>query len=187
MAKVNILIKGYEKEFKDRDEYTCTTTLVQDKDLNIVVDPGCPKSEKVLEKALAKHGLTFKDIDIIFITHWHLDHSKSASLFPRAKIVDFWEINKGDKHYFHDGKYNITENVKVIPTPGHTRGHASLIVNTEKGTVVVMGDVFWHSNLTPKKDPFAGDEKKLRESRKKVLKIADYAIPGHGEMFKVKK
>jgi len=187
MAEVKTLVIGYEKEFKDRDEYTCTTTLVQDGGLNIVVDPGCPKSEKILKKALTKHGLTFKDIDIVFVTHWHLDHSKSVALFPRAKILDFWEINKGDKHYFHDGKYKITKNVRVIPTPGHTRNHASLMVNTKRGTVVIMGDVFWRSNLTPKKDPFARDKKKLEESRKKVLKMADYVVPGHGKMVRVKK
>jgi hypothetical protein len=31
------------------------------------------------------------------------------------------------------------------------------------------------------------DEKALKESRKKILEIADYIIPGHGKMFKVKR
>lgn len=187
MADVKILIEGYNKELKNRDEYTCTTTLVQDGGLNIIVDPGCPKSNELLRRALAKHSLIFEDIGIVFITHWHLDHSKSVGIFPRAKIIDFWEINKGDKHYFHGGKYKITKNIRVIPTPGHTRGHASLEVKTNKGSVVVAGDVFWYSDFTPKKDPFASDHKKLNESRRKVLKIADYVVPGHGKMVKVKK
>lgn len=191
MTEVKILIKGYEKEFKDRDEYTCTTTLVQDEGLNIIVDPGCPKSEKVLEEALAKHGLTFKNIDIVFITHWHLDHSKSVALFPNAKVIDAWEINKEDRHYFHEyfknKSYDITKNIKVIPTPGHTRNHASLAVKSDKGTVVIAGDVFWHSDFTPKKDPFASNHKKLNESRRRILKIADYIIPGHDNIVKVKK
>ena len=33
----------------------------------------------------------------------------------------------------------------------------------------------------------ARDEKALQESRKKILEIADYIIPGHGKMFKVEK
>jgi glyoxylase-like metal-dependent hydrolase (beta-lactamase superfamily II) len=187
-AKVKVLIKGYVKKLeKNRSEYTCTTTLVQDGKLNIIADPGCPKSEIVLKKALKRFGLNFEDIDIVFITHWHLDHSKLVALFPRAKIVDFWEINRGDKHYFHGGKYKITKNVEVIPTPGHSRGHASLKVNTADGIVVIAGDVFWFSNFTPKKDPYASDQKKLEESRRKILKIANYIIPGHGNIVRVEK
>jgi hypothetical protein len=37
------------------------------------------------------------------------------------------------------------------------------------------------------KDPYVKNEKDLKESRKKVLEIADYIIPGHGKMFKVQK
>jgi glyoxylase-like metal-dependent hydrolase (beta-lactamase superfamily II) len=29
--------------------------------------------------------------------------------------------------------------------------------------------------------------KKLQESRKKILEMADWIIPGHGKIFKVKK
>jgi len=36
-------------------------------------------------------------------------------------------------------------------------------------------------------DEFATDIEKLKESRKKVLEIADWIIPGHGKMFKVNK
>ena len=35
-------------------------------------------------------------------------------------------------------------------------------------------------------DPYAFDIKKLKQSRKKVLKFADFIIPGHAGMYKVK-
>ena len=38
----------------------------------------------------------------------------------------------------------------------------------------------------PKKDPFAVDLIKLEESRKKVVKMADYIIPGHGGIYRKK-
>jgi glyoxylase-like metal-dependent hydrolase (beta-lactamase superfamily II) len=37
------------------------------------------------------------------------------------------------------------------------------------------------------RDPYVKDKEKLKESRKKILEIADYVIPGHGKMFKVEK
>ncbi len=38
-----------------------------------------------------------------------------------------------------------------------------------------------------RKDPYVKNETQLKESRKKLLEVADYIIPGHGGMFKVKK
>ena len=35
----------------------------------------------------------------------------------------------------------------------------------------------------PGEDPYAIDAKRLEDSRKKVLALADYIIPGHGKMF----
>ncbi|HUW21053.1 MAG TPA: hypothetical protein VMW41_00110, partial [Candidatus Bathyarchaeia archaeon] len=59
------------------------------------------------------------------------------------------------------------------------------------------GDVFWwvddeeqkidKENLMIHQDPYMKNKEELRESRKKLLKIADYIIPGHGEMFKIEK
>jgi len=68
-------------------------------------------------------------------------------------------------------------------------------VPTEEGTYVVAGDVFWWMDNEEQKidvekedeaHPEEIDMEKLIESRKQLLKIADYIIPGHGEMFKVK-
>ena len=60
--------------------------------------------------------------------------------------------------------------------------------------VVVAGDVFWWIDgeqdtsskevLLRLEDPFVKDEKALQESRKKVLEIADWIIPGHGKIFR---
>jgi len=38
--------------------------------------------------------------------------------------------------------------------------------------------------MTPVEDEMAWNQGKLEESRKKVLKIADWIIPGHGKMFR---
>lgn len=61
-----------------------------------------------------------------------------------------------------------------------------MFVKTDKGIVAICGDVFWKENF-PEDDPYASDKEKLKESRKKVLEIADWVIPGHGKIFKVKR
>ncbi len=85
----------------------------------------------------------------------------------------------------------------MVATPGHTREHASLVVDTSSGRFAVAGDVFWwqdghdpdidFSSLMEIPDPFAQDFDILQESRKRLLRIADFIIPGHGRIFEVPK
>ena len=56
----------------------------------ILVDAGLPGSESKIEKVLTKHGLSFKDINLIVVTHAHVDHAGSAYVLrelSRAPIV----------------------------------------------------------------------------------------------------
>ena len=46
----------------------------------VLVDTGLPGSEAKVEKVLKKHGLSFKDIKLIVITHAHVDHAGNAAV-----------------------------------------------------------------------------------------------------------
>jgi glyoxylase-like metal-dependent hydrolase (beta-lactamase superfamily II) len=191
MPKVKVLIQGYATTLKKGWIASSTTTLIQDGKINIIVDPGINR-RKLLD-ALKREGLKPEDIDYILMTHYHPDHNYLSGIFPKAKALDDEVVHDEDREYEHGGKVPGT-NLKILPTPGHEKFHGSLIVPTEKGTVVVAGDVWWwktsHKQKTDResllslKDMYVKDKKALLESRKKILKIADYIIPGHGKMFK---
>lgn len=53
--------------------------LIIGEDGCILVDAGLPGSEKKIGRMLKKHGLDFKDIKLIVITHAHVDHAGSAA------------------------------------------------------------------------------------------------------------
>jgi glyoxylase-like metal-dependent hydrolase (beta-lactamase superfamily II) len=181
MPKVKILIKGYCSI--DSNGHSCSTvTLVQDAKMKMIVDPGTLKSQKILINALKKEKLSVNDINVVYITHSHIDHYRNIGMFPKAKSLDFYGWYKGD--YWQPCNRKITKNIKLIKTPGHNSNSTTLLVKTEKGVIAICGDVFWKKDY-PKKDSYASDPKKLAASRKKLLKIADYIIPGHGDMFKV--
>jgi glyoxylase-like metal-dependent hydrolase (beta-lactamase superfamily II) len=176
MATVKILFEGY------CGKRSCSTiVLVKDKNLKLIVDPGTVPNPDILIKRLKQEKLSPEDIDIVFITHSHMDHYRNIALFPKAKALDYWGYWHKDENKKCNGR--ITNDIKIIKTPGHSYDSTSLVVKTEKGTIIICGDVFWKEDY-PKSDPYAEDRKKLKESRQKILKLADYIIPGHGRMFK---
>jgi len=185
MAEVKILIKGYTTaDLKEnQDEKTCPTiTLVKDNNINIICDPGVVENQSVITNVLKKEGLTINDIDIVFLTHSHLDHYRNTGMFPRAKVLEFFGIWDGNK--CADWQEKFSKDIQIIKTPGHNSNSITMLVKTNRGQVAICGDVFWKENY-PKKDPYASNLKKLAESRGKVIKLADYIIPGHGDIFKV--
>jgi len=191
MADVKILIEGYTSG--ETNGRSCSTVvLVQDElngvKINIIVDPGTLPSQKRLKDELNKSGLKVEDIGIVFITHSHMDHYKNIGMFPKAKALDFYGLFEDDLWIECDGK--ITKNIEIINTSGHSDDSMTMLVKTNIDgndvKVAICGDVFWKEDF-PDYDKLANDNKKLKETRKKVLILADYIIPGHGNMFKVKK
>lgn len=195
MAEVKVLIEGYVREEGDVEFASSTTTLIKENGLKIIVDPGMDR--KQLLDALEKEGLETSDIDYVILTHNHLDHSLLAGIFVNAKVLDNSEIYSWDgKIESHDGTVPGTK-IELIDTPGHDASHVSVLVETEKyGKVAVAADVFWwadeeeqvtdEKSLMEHEDPYMKDEEQLIESRKKILGLADYVIPGHGKMFQVR-
>lgn len=186
-SKIKVLIEGYVK--KDGTGVAPTVTLIRDGNISIIVDPGMGKNiPERLKQALKKEGLSLEEVNIVFTTHYHLDHTQYVGIFPKAKLIDSLYTYEADKWSDHKGDgYKISPNVSILHTPGHSIEHASLVVNTNGGLMVVAGDVWWFSDMTPKKDDMAWNQKVLEKSRKKVLEIADWIIPGHGKMFKSSK
>ena len=127
----------------------------------------CWASSKDLLNSLAKEGLTPDDIDLILYTHLHNDHAGNANFFPRTKSIaqkDEWDnllnptyaelqrrdfdldvipyLRNNPNFLTIDGDMEIIEGIKVIKTPGHTRGSMSIVVNTVNGLRVFVGDLF---------------------------------------------
>jgi len=185
LPKVNILLKGYYS-LGDASGHACSTvTLIEDRDLRVVSDPGALAEPGLLLRELDKRHLSAADIDVVFITHSHMDHLRNIGLFPGAKLLDYWGWWQGDVWSSPTGIIN--DNIKVIETPGHSHDSVSLLVNTAAGIVAICGDVFWDSTFPerPEDDPFASDTALLTKSRKILLETADTIIPGHGDIFEV--
>lgn len=192
MNKIKILIEGYAYEGSNGSFFASpTSTLIYSNNKKVLIDPGT-NSDKLIE-ALAEEDLKPGDIDIIYLTHYHPDHFLNLSLFPGKDVIDGSMIWRKDEEISFSGKIPGTD-LEILPTPGHSPEHSSILAPTaDQGLVCVAQDVFWwidgeqevddYEKLINKEDPFASNMDDLKESRKKVLEIADWIIPGHGKMF----
>lgn len=191
MAEVKVLIQGYARTIKNGWLASSSVTLVRSNNKNVIVDPGCNR-KRILEE-LSKNNLKTSDIDFVLLTHSHADHIVLSGIFEKAKVLNNEEIYSNDEQIKHDNKIPGTD-LEIIQTPGHTEDHCSLVAKTKEGVYAVAGDVFWwmddeKQNIDVNKPDRAhpANMAKLIESRKKVLEIADWIVPGHGSIYKVSK
>ena len=191
MNTVDLVIEGQVKVTKTGWNATATTCLITtDSGIKIITDPGA--NRELLLAHLEKMNVQTSDIEYVFLTHLHLDHSLLMGIFENAKIITFEAITDGEKGELVPAMIPNTD-ISIIKTPGHEYAGASLLVPTDKGTVGIVGDIFWWEDGeeekidTEKKDDFATDMELLIKSRKEVLQLCDFIVPGHGKMFQVDK
>lgn len=190
---IKTLVRGYERKENGKMLASSSVVLIQENGINIIIDPGMDR--KKLLKGLNEVGLSKDEMDYVILTHYHLDHSLLAGIFKEAKVLDDGIIYSFDGRMEEHEKKVPGTPVKIIKTPGHANFHCSVLVETEKEKVVIAGDVwFWKDeeeqkidkkSLMEHEDPYVKDEEKLKESRKKLLNLADRIIPGHGKEFRI--
>jgi N-acyl homoserine lactone hydrolase len=108
-----------------------------------------------INEALMSAGISPADVTGVANCHLHVDHGGQNDRFPGVPIfvqerewrmvyepdytVPQW-IDRPELTYeLLDGEHEVAPGVRVIPTPGHTPGHQSLVISTQAGTVVLAG------------------------------------------------
>jgi glyoxylase-like metal-dependent hydrolase (beta-lactamase superfamily II) len=191
LAKVHIIQPGYaiwSKKMKAQKADGTISMVISS--VNAIIDTGLPKDKTVILKSLTKFGLTPEDIDYVICTHGDADHISNNNLFPKAKLIVGFDIYKGDSATFFQHSLRIDSNITVSAITGHDDRSIGVTVSTSEGIVVITGDLFEYKN--DYKDignwiAFSKEPKQHIKNRAKVWEMADYIVPGHGNIFKVDK
>lgn len=133
--------------------------------------------DTTLTSQLASLSLTPKDVTFVGISHLHMDHAGNANLFAASTwLVGHREIEAGTKtpppmgveqekfseyknvkHQWLDADTDVfgDGSVRILQTPGHTKGHQSLFVKlANAGAIVLSGDLAhshenWDKHVVP--------------------------------------
>jgi glyoxylase-like metal-dependent hydrolase (beta-lactamase superfamily II) len=114
-----------------------------------------------LEDALRARGLSIGDVTAVANSHLHFDHCGGNRLFPglpayvqaaelrAASEPDYtvpeW-VGFGQVEFVEldgDRETEVAPGIVLLPTPGHTAGHQSLVIATAAGPMVVAGQAVY--------------------------------------------
>jgi glyoxylase-like metal-dependent hydrolase (beta-lactamase superfamily II) len=112
-----------------------------------------------IDDALAERGIHRGDVVMVINSHLHFDHCGNNRSFRRVPMV----VQRTEYELAHEPRYTIPEwvdfpdaqwelvegetevlpGVRVLPTPGHTPGHQSVVIETPGSVVVVAGQALY--------------------------------------------
>ncbi len=182
MAEVQILCEGYVREADAESRVASTVGFVRDGDALVVIDPGMVPGVASILDPLSLLGVAPGDVTDVVLSHHHPDHTVNAGLFPDARVHDHWATYRGDLWIDRPAEgFQVSPNVSLIETPGHTPQDVTTLVKTDDGLIAFTH--LWWTSEGPADDPLASDRDLLRAGRERVLGLADVIVPGHGPKF----
>jgi N-acyl homoserine lactone hydrolase len=128
------------------------------------LNPCWREDDEQIETALSQIGWSVADVDIVINSHLHYDHAENNTLFrnstlivsrteweyaqapipSQVKLYDFaWTdevVSVLNYQLVAVDDYDVVPGLRLIQTPGHSRGHQSVLLNTAEGTLCVAGD-----------------------------------------------
>ncbi|MBA3333435.1 MAG: MBL fold metallo-hydrolase, partial [Actinobacteria bacterium] len=163
----------------------CKCFLVRSGGVTVLVDTGVgppglwdwtAEQEGDLPEALVRLGVAPEAIDIVFLTHLHIDHVgwntdlEGSVFFPRARYlvhrdsVAFASSQSERPHVRRciaplldrfeqvDGEVEIAPGVTTFVAPGHYPGHLAVRLASEGQEAVLLADVAVHPALLDEPD-----------------------------------
>jgi len=120
-----------------------------------------------VEGFLNRLGTSCSEIDIVVLTHLHVDHILNTAAFPKARFIVQrdelpWGVAPPPYAEFHwrefapfllrvherldviDGDKTICPGVELMRVGGHTAGSQAVSVQTASGRVILAGDFFYN-------------------------------------------
>ena len=181
----------------------CNSYLI-DGPIRILIDPGHRRLFDHVELGLKGLGLTASDIRLVICTHAHPDHIEGVQLFKESPTLFTlhenewqWAATIGKQMAAAHGMdmdlikpdFLLKEGdlaldgleLKIIHTPGHSPGSATLYWPAQKA--LFTGDLIFKEGFG-RTDLPGGDSATLKESIKRLMHLdVEWLLSGHGDII----
>lgn len=112
-----------------------------------------------LPEVAAAAGVELAEITAVANCHLHLDHAGQNALFPGIPIYvqePEWEVAhepdythlpaidfQGANYQHRAGDHEVAPGIRIFATPGHSPGHQSVVVQTQDGPLLLVGQAVY--------------------------------------------
>ncbi len=185
----------------------CNVVLLERQGQRLLFDTGSHGDRAPLLAALAGLGLAPRDINLVFLSHFHYDHALNAEIFPQARLF----ISRAEHQYVSGGGFQkagdpyvplalaaylakrlelvedgqeVLPGLKALALPGHTPGTTGLWL-PEEGLLLAGDGVknAWEFSRDAPPPCFGRPEDAL-ESYARVRALGKaVVVPGHDRPF----
>lgn len=165
----------------------CRSFLIRSEGVSVLVDTGVgppglwewtAEREAELPEILSGLGVSRDEIDVVFLTHLHIDHIgwntdlEGSVFFPRARYVvhrdalAFVRLHDDRPHVRRciaplldrfetiDGDLQLAPGISAFVAPGHYPGHMALRLDSAGATALLLTDSAVHPALLEQPDWF---------------------------------
>ncbi|CAB4677108.1 unannotated protein [freshwater metagenome] len=153
------------------------------------------------EAQLAKMGIRKSDLDLLIISHTHIDHVGNIGAFPGVPILIgageralpkpiYWRgkqpLEWPDSEYILvDEDFDLGPGFKVLHAPGHTPGELALLIDLpETGSVLLTSDAISRESEVAEGCLDSTNPEEALATAHRILKLAKdrdaFVIYGHG-------
>lgn len=177
----NVFFCGFAAE----SSYGASSYFIKRESGNILIDS--PRFARPLVKQIEAMG----GVKFLFLTHRDdvADHEKWAAHFQAERLMHSNDIGRStqkiERALTGNKTIQLDEDVLLIPTPGHTRGHMVLLY---KNQFLFSGDHLWWSPnfqslyASPNVCWYNWDEQTTSMERLTDYRF-EWVLPGHGRRF----
>ena len=153
------------------------------------------RAEQQVGEQLAQVGLSPSDIDTVLLTHLHLDHTDGLRFFPKAEVMvgqtewrkpygavpgtfpsdlnpSLIEYRRTDSAFGQN--YQLAQDLWLVPTPGHSFGHQSVLLQHAGVSYLFAGDTSFSQQqlITEGMAGICADFEQARQTYQRIMAFA---------------
>lgn len=185
LPTVRVLCEGWlVRDGGTVTDASSTVTMIDTDAGTVLVDTGARSSADKLSKALSESDVRPEEVAHVVNTHMHVDHCGCNDMFPDAVFHAHGLEGPPIGTRRVSGEIQLMSGVRLVPTPGHTRGSISVFVESDRRCAICGDAIPTKANYDSHSPPAIHFDRALAlMSMDMVLGWAQTVVPGHDPPF----